>query len=195
MVARYVFPEDTHVLIGEIVKAHGIRGELKLLSYSGQPEAIGKYPQLTLVSRDGRITQACTIKRLRPQGHNAILTLNGIETRNQAEELVGQGVLVRKIDLASPQNDEYYWHQLQGLKVFTTTGRELGKISEIFSNGAHDLLVVTGGHGNKSEYLIPMLANIIHSQNDKQLIIDPPPGLLEINNEEEAVGEPGSHDI
>ena len=192
MAAGYVFSEDTYVLIGEIVKAHGIRGELKLYSFSGQPEAIAGYPELTLVSRDGKISLPVSILRSRPQGHSAILALNGIETRNQAEELVGQGVLVRKTDLPDAQVDEYYWHQLRGLKVVTTDGRELGIIQEIFSNGAQDLLVVSGRSG---EYLIPMLSEIIRAQDHEQLIIEPPPGLLEINSGEEVFGEPSPHDI
>ena len=192
MVAGYVFSEDTYVLIGEIVKAHGIRGELKLYTFSGQPEAIAGYPELTLVSRDGKLSLPVSILRSRPQGHSAILALNGIETRNQAEELVGQGVLVRKTDLPDAQVDEYYWHQLRGLKVVTTDGRELGIIQEIFSNGAQDLLVVRGRSG---EYLIPMLSEIIRAQDHEQLIIEPPPGLLEINSGEEVFGEPSPHDI
>ena len=192
MVAGYVFSEDTYVLIGEIVKAHGIRGELKLYTFSGQPEAIAGYPELTLVSRDGKLSLPVSILRSRPQGHSAILALNGFKTRNQAEELVGQGVLVRKTDLPDPQGDEYYLHQLRGLKVVTTDGRELGIIQEIFSNGAQDLLVVRGRSG---EYLIPMLSEIIRAQDHEQLIIEPPPGLLEINSGEEVFGEPSPHDI
>ena len=61
----------------------------------------------------------------------------------------------------------------------TGDGRALGRVQKIFSNGAQDILVV--GEGNQ-EYLIPILDSIIVRRTDTELIIDPPPGLLEINS-------------
>ena len=171
------FPQEEHVLVGEIVKAHGIRGEVKLHSASGQPETVARYQELIPMDKQGRLLPPLVIERSRPQGSCAIVAFAGVRHRNRAEELVGLHLLARKQDLPPLADNEYYWHQLLGLTVVTTDGQELGRISKISSNNAQDLLVVSGPEG---ELLIPMVEEIVLKQDDKQLIIAPPPGLLEL---------------
>jgi len=174
---------DNLVKIGEIVKPHGIRGEVKIYSYSEQPENFKHYSKIVLQGASGSGTKIYIIAGSRKQGRLAIVQLEGIVSREAAASLAGNTVWVDKSDFPGLDADEYYWHQLIGLQVFTDTGRNLGKVAGLFTTGAHDVLVVTG---EGREYLIPVQQEIITRVDDRggKLFIAPPPGLLEVNEED-----------
>ena len=167
-------------IIGEVVKPHGIRGELKVYLYSGQPENFKQYKKIVLQEPTGSGTETYNVIKSREQGKLVILQLEGVGTREAAESLQGNKVLVNKADFPALDSDEYYWHQLQGLVVMTETGQELGRVAKLFNTGAHDIMVVSGaGH----EFMIPMQGDIIRDIDEQggKIVISPPPGLLEIN--------------
>jgi len=171
---------DDLVMIGEIVKPHGIRGEVKVYSYSERPENFKQYGKVVLQEAAGSGTKIYKVVRTREQGKLAILQLEGVTTREEALSLLGNRVYVKKADFPEPASDEYYWHQLEGLLVQTESGQKLGKVTRLFSTPAHDIMVVTGaGH----EYMIPVKGDIIISvdEQDKKITVSPPAGLLEIN--------------
>ena len=87
--------------------------------------------------------------------------------------------MILKEDLPQPGKDEFYLYPMVGLPVVTTQGRRLGTVINIFSNGAQDLLVV---QDKDEEYLIPILDSIIIQHDAEKIVIEPPPGLLEINS-------------
>jgi len=174
---------DDLVKVGEIVKPHGIRGEIKIYPYSEQPENFKHYRKVVLQAASGSGAKIYTVVKSREQGRLAIIQLEGIDSREAAENLLGSTAWVEKSDFPDLAADEYYWHQLIGLQVFTDTGRDLGKVAGLFSTGAHDVLVVTG---EGREYLIPVQEEIITRVDDRdgKLFIAPPPGLLEVNEED-----------
>ncbi len=172
--------EDDLVVIGEVVKPHGIRGEVKAYLFSEQPGNIEKYNEIVLQDPAGAGTGTYKVVKSRPQGKLAILQLEAVVTREDAESLQGSKILISKDDFPSLDADEYYWHQLQGLAVITDAGQELGRVARIFNTTAHDIMVVTGAG---DEYMIPLQGDII-SEIDAEggkIIITPPLGLLEIN--------------
>ena len=172
--------QDDFGLIGEIVKPHGIRGELKVYLYSEQPENLQQYKKIVLQEPTGSGTETYNVVKSRGQGKLAILRLEGVGTREAAEALQGSRVWVNKTDFPTLDSDEYYWHQLKGLVVMTETGQELGRVTKLFNTTAHDIMVVTGaGH----EFMIPVKGDIIRDIDEQggKIIISPPPGLLEIN--------------
>jgi len=169
-----------HVMIGEVVKPHGIRGEVKVYSYSERPENFKQYTKIVLQQPAGNGRRLYKIVKSRPHGKLAILQLEGVATREAAEALQGSTVWLEKDDFPELAGDEYYWHQLEGRMVVTESGRELGRVSKLFSTPAHDIMVVTGaGH----EYLIPVKGEIIRQvdQEAGKIIISAPAGLLDIN--------------
>lgn len=174
---------DDFVKIGEIVKPHGIRGEVKVYAYSEQPENFQHYKKIVLLEPAGSRPESYNITKYRAQGKLAILQLQGVATREAAENLQGSTVWLKKTDLPQLDPAEYYWHQFIGLQVCTETGRELGKVASLFATKAYDVLVVTGGG---PEYLIPVNEEVIKEidSRKKRLVITPPPGLLEANEEE-----------
>ena len=167
-------------MIGEVVKPHGIRGEIKVYLYSEQPENFKQYKKIVLQEPTGSGTETYNVVKSREQGKLAILRLEGVGTREAAEALQGSKIWLNKADFPTLDSDEYYWHQLNGLMVMTETGQELGRVTNLFSTTAHDIMVVTGaGH----EFMIPLNGNIIRDIDvqGEIIIISPPPGLLEIN--------------
>jgi 16S rRNA processing protein RimM len=179
MADDFPYSSEQFLLIGKIIEPHGLKGEVVIFSFSGQPENIQQYPRLYLVSPSGKVSQPQTIEKSRIKGKTLIARLHSISDRSQAESLVGMGVLISKADLPQPGENEFYLYRMEGLPVFTMEGRRLGTVAHIFSNGAQDLLVVRDG---KNEYMIPVLDSIIKSHDGEKIVIDAPPGLLEINS-------------
>jgi len=178
---------DDLVVIGEIVKPHGIKGEVKVYSYSEQPENFKHYKTVVLQEPAGGGTEIYNVVKSRVQGKLAILQLEGVASREAAEAILGSTVWLQKSDLPELDSGEYYWHQLIGLQVFTDSGSELGKVASLFSTRAHDMLVVTG---RGREYLIPVKEEIIKEIDTRKgrLFIAPPAGLLEANEEDQFTG-------
>ena len=179
-----VLPADLHdeyLLVGRIVKPHGIKGELKVYPFSQQPAAFAVYEQVVIDDPEGVAPRHCRIERQRPMDKLVIVQCAGVGTRAEAEALTGRGIWVRRADLLELPEDEYYWHELEGMAVRTEEGRELGMVASLFSTGAHDIMVVKG---QGREYLIPVTAEIIVEQDvaARCMVIRPTPGLLEIND-------------
>lgn len=177
MAEVFSFPADRYVLIGKIGKPQGLRGELRVFPLSGRPDDLRSCRRVVLVSPQGRMTPALPVVSCRTQGNAAIVGLEEITDREAAAELKGMGVLLDRKDLAA-DTDGMARYRLPGLQVRTDEGRVLGRVEHIFSNGAQDVLVVGDG---REEYLIPLSEAIVVRRTDKEIVIAPPPGLLEIN--------------
>ena len=173
--------DEDFVLVGKITKAHGIKGEVKVLAYTNHPEEFQHFPMVLLVDKAGNKYQEFVLSRGRGQGKLAILKLVDIDDRNAAESLAGLEVWVRKEHLTPLEPDEFYWHEMVGLSARTRDGKELGTVSALFSTAAHDVLVITG---RGKEYLVPAKQEFIESidHDAGTLKIAAVPGLLEIND-------------
>ncbi len=180
MTEEYPYPPDKYVLLGKITRAQGLRGEVKIFSFSGQPGNFQGYPELVLVSKTGIISPPLAVENLRIQGKTVVVKLASVTNRNQAEEIEGRGVLFAKDLLPEPAGDEYYWYRCQGKLVRDLNGRNIGRVESLFNNGAQDILVVKSG---KEEILIPITKSIVVGETAEELIVDPPPGLLDLYNE------------
>lgn len=177
MVVSFVFPEDQFILVGIITKPHGLRGELKLNSFSRDSRAVLSCGRCVLVDSGGKLTGEMRIEKHRHQGKTEIIKFAGVEDRESAEEYNGKGVLVAQTDLPSLGDNEYYWFQFIGLEVRTDDGKEIGRVHTLFNNGAHDIMVVRKG---QQELFIPITSDVIQEHNSNGVVITPPPGLLEL---------------
>lgn len=175
---NYTFSEETYVLIGTVSKAHSMKGEVKIFSFSGQPENISSYKSIFLVDSKGKLSPRLHIKKSRAQGKMAITLLDTIDNRDLAEQIEGMGVLLEKNTLPDIGHNEYYWYKLIGKEVVNPTGCLLGTVKELFSNGAQDILVVST---DDDDILIPLVENIVLNTSEQQIVIDPPLGLLDMN--------------
>jgi len=168
------------IAVGKVVKAHGIKGEVKVYPFSGNPDDFRGYRRLTLVKPDHGLTRSYEVDQCRPSGSLVLLQLAGLTGRSAAEGLRGWEVRIARELLPIPDAGTFYWHELEGLPVISAAGQELGRITSLLATGAHDILVINGTGG---EYLIPVVAECVagFTSDGKTLIVTPPPGLLEMN--------------
>ena len=146
------------VLLGRIVGLFGVDGWVKVESYTEPRARILKYKPWVLKAADGE-TQVDEV-RGRVHGKGVVATLPNVADRDAAMRWVGAEIWVGRSALPRAKRGEYYWMDLEGLDVVTTTGVELGKVSHLFATGANDVLVV---HDGKRERLIPfVLKQFVH---------------------------------
>ena len=169
---------DDLVLLGKVTKPHGIRGEVKVYPYSGEPESFIQYSRVLLASSRNAVPVEFRIKRARVQKNLALLQLEGCDTRNDAEALVQSLLYVHEDELPDPDEDEFYLRDLEGKQVVTDQGQVIGRVSAILINGVQELAQVTDG---KHEYVIPLVPEFLVSIDDNEVRVSLPPGLLEIN--------------
>lgn len=166
------------LLIGRIVRSYGLKGDLLVKNFSGDLDAFKLSPYLFLSHKKDIKVAYRPIKISRHDTHHMLLSLHGIENRDKAEDLVGCKIFISRAVLPELPDGEYYWHDLMGLAVISTDGKELGKIEEIMETGANDVYVARGEFG---EALIPAIEDVIKEVNLEKgyMIVDLPPGLLD----------------
>lgn len=131
------------VLLGRVRGAFGVRGELKLESFTEPADAIFRYQPWRL--RDARgVERELTGARGRVTPKGVVARFPDIEDRDAAEALLGTEVWVARDMLPPPKPGEYYWIDLEGLRVANVDGVVFGTVSHLFSTGANDVLVVQG---------------------------------------------------
>jgi 16S rRNA processing protein RimM len=131
-----------------IGSAHGIKGELRVKTFTGDPMALGEYGPL--YAKDGR---AFEIEDIRPAGDVVVVRFKGIRDRTIAEGLTGTELFVDRSVLPAEEDDEFYHADLVGLTVRDETGAEAGKVTAVQNFGGGDILEITF-HGRKG-ILIP----------------------------------------
>jgi 16S rRNA processing protein RimM len=140
---------STHVLVGVIVGAHGIKGEVKLKSFTSDPASIGRYGPLQ--NKTGQIFE---ITKLKPAKDGFIASLKGVADRNQSELLRGLELYVAREKLPKLKASETYAHDLLGAEVLLEDDTPLGKLIAMPNYGAGDLLEVELA-GSTETVLIP----------------------------------------
>ncbi|WP_281646036.1 ribosome maturation factor RimM [Parendozoicomonas sp. Alg238-R29] len=156
-----VTSEDLLVM-GRITAVYGIKGWVKVYSFTDPMTNILDYRQWRLRYPNGR-EKTVKLDGGRSHGKGLIALVEGTVDRNQAETFIGAEILVNSQDLPEPKADEFYWHQLEGLTVLARNegGNEvnLGKVHHLMETGANDVLVVRGASGSidRRERLVPWL--------------------------------------
>jgi 16S rRNA processing protein RimM len=138
------------ILVGRIHGAFGVRGEVKLESFTDPPANLLRYQPWILRDAQGR-EREMTAARARPGGKGLIGILPGIEDRDAADALRGTDLYVLRSALPPPKDGEFYWIDLEGMRVVNLEGVAFGNVSAVFSNGANDVIAVRGDR----ERLIP----------------------------------------
>lgn len=159
---------ERRVLLGRIVGAFGVRGELKLESFTEPKAAIFRYQPWTLRDAQGR-ERALQGARGRETPKGVVAVLPEVADRDAAEALRGTEVWVPRSALPPPKDGEYYWIDLEGLRVVNREGVEFGRVSHLFSTGANDVLVAQGDRERMIPFLMPDY--IVSIDFDAQLIV------------------------
>ena len=167
--------------LGTVVGTHGLRGDLKVRPLSEDSASLEGAREVVLRYADGSLH---SFRPLRATPHKGLwlLRLEGRESIEAVQPLVGCTVLMALRDLPEPADDEFYWHQLQGLKVVDRQLGELGVMTDLLSTAAHDIYVVEGPFG---EVLIPAVAQFVLDIDPEAGLVrvDLPEGLVRLNND------------
>lgn len=151
--------DDKLVTVGCIGAAHGIKGWVKLNSYTQPIDNLLAYPE-HYIQRAGK-WQKIEFDQGRRQGKGLIAHIIGCDDRDMTAVYARAEIAVAKEQLDTLESGEFYWHQLEGLKVFTVAGGDsrqlLGVIDHLIETGSNDVLVVKACQGSidKQERLIP----------------------------------------
>jgi 16S rRNA processing protein RimM len=163
------------ICVGQIFGAHGIKGLVKLASYTDDPEAIVQYGDLT----DEAGTRTFAVTLVGAAKDHWLAKIAGIEDRDAAEALKRTQLFVERDKLPPPDEDEFYHADLIGLRAELPDGTALGTVSAVLNFGAGDILEIALPSGKKP--LLPFDRETVPEIDMAagRLVIDPPPGLSE----------------
>ncbi len=147
---------NTDVILGEISGAHGLQGWVKVHSFTRPREQIFEYDEWLLVHK--KIRQTLKLSGGKPQGKTLVAKLVGVNSRNDADALIGASVVVSSDELKTLPDNEYYWRDLVGLNVVNEAGTLFGVVTEMLETGANDVMLVSAGNeavGGSADRAIP----------------------------------------
>ena len=167
--------------VGRVVKAHGVTGEVVVDIRTDDPELRFAPGSVLRAKGSDRRERVYTVETVRPHGSRLLLRLSGVGDRDGADSLRGSVFVIDSADLPPiDEADTYYDHQLEGLRVRTTAGLELGTVTEVLHTAAGELLAVK--RDQAPELLVPFVSAIVTSVSleDGVVDLDPPDGLLDL---------------
>ncbi|MCV7153746.1 ribosome maturation factor RimM [Mycolicibacterium pyrenivorans] len=170
------------LVVGRVAKAHGVTGEVVVDVRTDDPDArFARGKTLRGRASRGGSEREYTIESVREHTGRLLVRLAGVVGRDAAEALRGTLFVVDSDDLPPiTEPDEFYDHQLEGLRVRTVTGDDVGTVAEVLHTAAGELLSVKSAEG--LEILVPFVSAIVTkvSLTDGVVEIDPPDGLLNL---------------
>src|SRR5688572_752232 len=138
------------ILVGEIVKPHGLRGEVVVASYSENPERF--VAGITFSTSENTDRSQRKVLEVRPHLGKLIVLFEGVESRDEAEALRGTKLFVSQDEVSEPEDGSYWEHQIIGLEVFDVSGEPLGTITNVHSGAGQDLWEVSS---KERSFLLP----------------------------------------
>lgn len=166
------------ILIGRISGTHGIRGQVRVVPFSGDSGSITRLRTLMLAAPDGKY-DSYEIAGAIEHKKRALVTLKGFDDINRVLPLVGRDVYIRRDQLQPLPEGEYYWCDLVGLDVVTEEGEALGELADILETGGNDVYVVKSG---EREILIPATTDVVLQVDldNRKMVVRPLEGLLDL---------------
>jgi len=169
--------DDNLILMGKVTATHGIKGQLRVVPYSGMADNLLHCEHLLLRDPKGLVNKF-EVASAAIHGKKLLLTLKGFSGINQVLHFVGSEILLNKEQLAQPEDDEYYWHDLIGMKVVTTDGTDLGILDSIIETGSNDVYVAVA---KGKEYLIPAFSDTVSIDVQARIMtVTPFEGLFDL---------------
>jgi len=169
------------LIVGRVAKAHGVTGELVVDVRTDDPELRFAPGAILRAKASDHGEHNCVVTAVRRHGNRLLLRLEGVADRDAADALRGSLFVIDSEDLPPiDESDTYYDHQLEGLLVRTTGGRDIGRVTEVLHTAGGELLAVD--RADAGELLVPLVTAIVTSVSlDTGIVeIDPPEGLLEL---------------
>lgn len=144
------------MIVGRVADAFGVRGHIKVRSFTDQSENLLEFQRWEL-SRNSGDSQLYSVFSSQTHGKFITAKLDGVDTRDQALELKGSDIQIPIGDFPKLPEGDYYHFQLLGLKAIDIDGTVYGQVDSVMQTGANDVLVVEGEHS----CLIPYIPDVI----------------------------------
>lgn len=141
------------LLIGQINGIFGIKGWVKVFTYTDQKANICRYKPWHIYQKPTQSYTPIEIITCKPQGKTIVAQIKDITTCELANAWLGTKLYITQSQLPKATKDEYYWDELIGMQVINTAGLELGVVKGLLNSGANDILSVK--NTQKIEHLIP----------------------------------------
>lgn len=166
---------NDRILVAAIAGAFGVRGQVRLKSFTALPEAVAGYGPLT----DEAGSRSFSVTLDQPVKNGFAARLSGVKTREEADALRGVRLFAPRAALPVLPDDEFYHADLIGLSAFDAGGGALGQISAVLNHGAGDLLELDVGPG-REPVLVPFTRDVVPTVDlvAGRVVIDPPDGLF-----------------
>ncbi len=165
------------IVVGRICGVFGVKGWLKVYSFTEQPLQILKYKPWSL--KQGSVLKHFEIIESRKHGKGIVVQLKGIDDRDVAAQWVNAKIYIDSDHLPKLPEGDYYWAELKGLNVLDVSGTLLGQVIDIMQTGANDVLVlqesINNIDENANEILIPYIMDQVIKSIDldqKEIIVD-----------------------
>ena len=158
--------------IGEIKAVYGVKGWVKVFSYTRPIEQIFSYKSWLI----GQNADKCQLEDSNQRSNSGLIAkIKGIDDRTAAVTLIGKTIAIYQSELPELDN-EFYWSQLIGLEVFNSNGERLGQVAQMIETGANDVMVVKTDEieSKDDERLIPYAQSVVLSVelDDNRIIVD-----------------------
>jgi len=170
--------DNNLILLGKVAATHGVRGQLRVVPFSGLFDTFLAVRSVMLKDAAGRLKEY-EVASAAVHGKKLLLSFKGFTDINQVLDLVGSELLVGRDQLPPPDEDEFYWYDLIGMTVVTAAGDRLGVLESIIETGSNDVYVVKSPD---REYLVPALAEVVTSIDlaAKIMTVTPFEGLFDL---------------
>ena len=161
--------KQAYLLLGEIVRPQGIRGEVKVRHYTDDPERF--FERETVYRKNGESYEAMVITGARVQKDDVYLTIQGVNDRNEAEKLRNVQLWVDRAHAVELSEDEVFIADILGARAFDTKGTELGTLKEVLTPGGVDVFVFKTPKGT---LMVPALKDVLLEMNadEGKIILD-----------------------
>ena len=173
-------PEKGYTTLGKIGAAHGVKGWVRLISFTDPAENILNFREFYIGGQDASTEQALEkieIDDSRSLGKQFIGHIKGCDDREEARAFTGRELWVERSELPELASEEYYWYQLEGLKVVNQQDEILGVVHHLIETGANDVMIVRPSEQSidNEERLIPFVREQVIKQvnlDEKMIRVD-----------------------
>ena len=163
-------------LVGKIVGTFGNKGELKIFPLIHPDDYLVDVKSIFVEDENGK-KQEFNIRRAKKHKNVYLFNLEGVDDMNVAENLAGLSVYLPTLDFIDLQENEYFYHELEGMTVYNTAGNLIGKVNHI-TQGGNDILVIKDDDGK--EIMVPFVDELVPEVNlqEKTITINEIKGLI-----------------
>ncbi|WP_417436923.1 ribosome maturation factor RimM [Idiomarina abyssalis] len=160
--------QSEQIVVGRLGAVYGVKGWLKVQSFTDDPESIFEYSPWLLSQKTEREMKVVEWRR---HNNGLIARLEGISDRDEAARLTGADICITADELPALADDEFYWRDLIGMRVVNTQGYDMGVVEQIMPTASNDVLVVKANSNDgfgKSERLIPFIQSEYVTEVNKE---------------------------